>query len=479
MGGRPVPQIVVDVPEELKSLAGPLRDLIGAATIQLAQQRSGRVGYESFERELERHTAAIEREVHRATLSALDLDARAVEINGVPHIRVLRCPTTFMTRAGGVEVERSLYRVSGARGGKAVDLVAQRVGAVEDVWLPGAARAMAHALQQGPGREAVRTANEMGRLPYSKASFERVGQAVGRLYAARQQDIDEQLIGAYRPPPELRAISAALDRVSVPVEEPRPRPPGRPRKGEPKRPIARVYRMAYCGTVTLHDANGEALHTIRYGCMPESDADEVVAGMAGDVLALLKKHPGLPVVLLSDGAPEMHRRLDEAFIGDEFGVVLRLIDFWHLVEKLAASAAVIAGADKKGELLARWRLLLLNRDDARETILEALRASGCEHVQVGDARPVHESITYLENNANRMRFSFARRRHLPIGSGAVESTCKSLVAVRLKRSGCRWKQSSGDRLIRLRALALSDRWSEAMDLTLRVPPTVARELRAA
>jgi hypothetical protein len=306
-----------------------------------------------------------------------------------------------------------------------------------------------------------------------------VGQAVARLYSEREKDIDEQLITSFTVPDRLHAISVALDRVNVPVEEQRPRPRGRPKKGAPKRPIVRVFHQAYCGTVTLHDEKGEALHTIRYGCMPDSDPDEVVNGMAGDVLALLNKRAGLPVVLLSDGAPEMHRRLDEAFLGDEFGVVLKLVDYWHLVEKLAAAAAVIVAADQKSALLARWRLHLLNRDDATKTVLAELQASGRENVRVGETRPVHDAITYLENRGDRMGYAKARRHHLPIGSGAVESTCKSLVSVRLKRSGCRWKQLSADRLIRIRALALSDRWDEAMNITLRAPPIALRVLRAA
>ena len=471
--------IVVEVPEELKAVGEAMREMVVAISAQLALQRAGRCSYQSFERQLEERSAAVERAAHVVALTALDADAPLVEINGVRHTRVLRGPATYQTRAGEVEVMRTLFRPSGARGGTAVDLVALRAGAVDGTWLPSAARAMAHLLQQSPAREAVRSAKEMGRLPYAKASFERVGQAVAALYRDQEKEIDEALIRAFEMPVGLAGVSVALDRVSIPVEEPRPRPVGRPCKGAPKNPISRVYRMAYCGTVTLHDKEGRALHTIRYGCMPDSDPDEIVDGMAGDVLALRRAKEGLPVALLSDGAPEMHRRLDAAFEGEEFGVVVRLIDFWHLVEKLAAAAAVLASADEKQKLVGRWRLALLNRCTAREDILDELRASGKEHVRFGDDEPVHCAITYLENNADRMDFATARRRHLPIGSGAVEATCKSLVTVRMKRSGCRWKQASADRLIRIRALALSDRWNEAMELTLQAPAVQVKELRAA
>ena len=173
-----------------------------------------------------------------------------------------RCEASYHTLAGSVSIERSLYRQSGQRGGepggKVVDPVSLRVGVVGDGWLPRTARTMAHTVQQGTSREAEATAGEFGRLPYSRSSFERVAHLVGALAVADRQDIEDVLIDAYEVPAKVRSISVSLDRVSVPMEEPRPRPVGRPRKGAPKRPVERNFRMAYCGTVTLHDENGAA-----------------------------------------------------------------------------------------------------------------------------------------------------------------------------------------------------------------------------
>jgi len=70
-------------------------------------------------------------------------------------------------------------------------------------------------------------------------------------------------------------------------------------------------------------------------------------------------------------------------------------------------------------------------------------------------------------NADRMNYATAWTDSRPIGSGAVEATCKSLVALRMKRAGSRWKEDTGEHIIQLRALFLSDRWDAGMRATLK------------
>ncbi|MCP4899910.1 MAG: hypothetical protein GY906_23325 [bacterium] len=296
---------------------------------------------------------------------------------------------------------------------------------------------------------------------------------------ADREDIEDALIDAYEVPEEAISISISLDRVSVPMEEPRPRPVGRPKKGAPRKPVERNFRMAYCGTVTLHDATGAALHTIRYGCMPEGDILGLRNRLVADVATLRSKRSDLRIQLLCDGAPEMWNLLEDGFTSEKFGEdIEQLVDFPHLASKLSAAGKVIADAGTEDEPMKRWKLKLLNRENGANEILEELIASGLDE-GVTDDNPVHAAISYLQNHgkeSDRMNYARARRLGLAIGSGNVEATCKSLFELRLKRCGARWKKETGQHIVQLRALALSDRWGPAIELTLR---PLSRAVRAA
>jgi hypothetical protein len=326
---------------------------------------------------------------------------------------------------------------------------------------------MAFLVAQSTSREAEAAGKQQGRVEYSRSAFEDLAHLMGRHFVPQHKDVEEELISAYEVPAEARSVSAALDRVSLPMEEPRPRPVGRPRKGAAKKPVARTYRMAWCGTVTLHDADGRSLHTIRYGLMPQGDPIELVTSLAGDVAKLLAKRGDLKVAALADGAHDLWKVLEGWLNVDVLGVKVEyLVDLWHVLEKLGKAARVVHGPQGADAVVRRWRLALLNQADAPRAIIRELWLSGKRHARVDGGRPVHEALRYLLNHRHRMHYALARRAGLPVGSGSVEATCKSLVETRMKRSGSRWKEVTGEDVLQLRALNLSDRWDEAIRLTL-------------
>ena len=462
-------QIVLEIPEELKAVGEAAAAMVNQ--IEAAWRSTGggqAVAYGEIEAQLAAGAAAIERAGHQAVLRGLDVDQPHVRIEGQVYAAVGRYAATYYTLAGPVEVTRTLYRALGERNAKTVNAVSLRAGAVDEVWLPGVAQAMAYLLQHGTAREAEATAHVLGRVPYARASFERVGHTVGEHYLRRQADIEAELSEEDELPPNAVSVSVALDRVSLPLEEALAGAEPDQDSDQPARQVVRQFRMAYCATIPLHDGEGQALHTLRYGRMPPGAIDPLCAGLAVEVRTLLRKRPRLQVMLLADGAPELWNRLDQALTRHTLGVpVHRLVELWPLLEKLGKAAQVLYGATQARTVLQAWRLRLLNRPQTLGEIWAELQRSGQEHVAEGSSRPVHEAIPSLENHRLEMNYAAARNRGLPVGSGNVEATCKSLVALRLKRPGARWKEERGGQVLQLRALALSDRWEPAMGLTLR------------
>jgi hypothetical protein len=457
--------IIVRVPVQHRGLAESMQALVNHLVTEEQRAVGGRaVDYGKVEDRVAADVAAIERESHAGILRSLEIDAPMVKIGGKLHVRIGHGEGVFKTLSGPVSIHRALYRPTGERNGKAVDAITLRTGAIGRGWLPRTGQAIAYEMQRSPSREAAASGKQTGKLPYSAKSFDRVAHLVGADWVAHHADLEDQLTEIQVVPGTAAIISASLDRVSVPMAEPRAKPVGRPRKNAPKRPIEVKWRMAYCGAVTIYDEDGEVLSTLRFGCMPQQDARLLCDLMANDVYILMQKHPGLKLILLADGAQEMWNLLEGSFPENVFGERARLVDFWHLMEKLAPAAKLIHGEEQGTTTLHRWKSILRKRKSSADEILDELQSSGCERKFKDSKQPVHEAITYLQNHRDRMFYASARRQHLPIGSGSAEATCKCLATMRMKRPGARWNEDTGEHILKLRALAFSDRWDSGMDL---------------
>jgi hypothetical protein len=300
-------------------------------------------------------------------------------------------------------------------------------------------------------------------LPYSRSEHLRVGDALGGRWEKLRAQAEPSLLAEMEIPEQAAAVSIAVDRASLLMAEPRPLTPEDVAKGV-KDPYVAQPRMAFAAVTTLYDDEGVPLTCIRHAHVPEGGAAAVQAALAADVNAILGARPDLKLVLLSDGAPEMQSIVDAA--AGEHHVHARTTDFWHFLEKLGA--AITATGRYAKDQLGDWAADLLERDDAVESIEVVLKTWELDYAPDAVPKELHEALTYIENRRDRLRYATTYAAGLPIGSGTVEATCKTIVDTRMRRPGATWEVPGAQAILGLRALWTSSqpRWDAALDRTL-------------
>jgi hypothetical protein len=182
-----------------------------------------------------------------------------------------------------------------------------------------------------------------------------------------------------------------------------------------------------------------------------------VAGLYGleEVGPLLRKQAGQVGmgeadcwIGLSDGGSGLEDRLRENFPLME----VVILDFFHPAEKLTSLARLLWPKDEaRAEEQARqWCRLL--KDEGGALLAAALREWDWPPRRPGLAEALDEVAGYLERNAHRAEYPEYLAEGWCIGSGAVESACKTVVGQRLKLAGMRWGEDGADALCHLRAL---------------------------
>ena len=423
---------------------------------QLCSRAKANEGLEAFEREVHAVFVRAEREVLAEGLERFDVDVPYVHIDGRRHHRVLRASETYTSAAGPVTVMRTLYR---AGQGKAVVPRELRAGIVEGHWTPLAARQASFLVAQLTPRECAETLRELGNMAPSKSSLDRLPKGLSARWEADREHYEAALRERLSVPQEATSMAVSLDGVMVPMKDgareakrAEARAQGRRTKG----PAG--YQEVGCATLSFYDAAGERLDTLRFARMPESMKATLKTTLAAEVHAVLAKRPELTVVKVADGA-----RDNGTFLARLVPEGEERVDFYHAAEQLKAALDAAYGEnDSKGQAQFKKLRHVLREDvDGVNKVIRALIYLRSKYPR---RKRIGEVLGYWRRHRHRMDYADAASRSLPIGSGVVEATCKTLATQRMKRSGMRWRHVGGQAILTLRALAQSYRFEHAWTL---------------
>jgi hypothetical protein len=131
-----------------------------------------------------------------------------------------------------------------------------------------------------------------------------------------------------------------------------------------------------------------------------------------------------------------------------------ILDFWHASEYLVelGQALLPSDAEERQRRVGTWCRTLKHEGGAR--MVEILE--GLEGLSPAAEQKRATTLNYYRNNLHRMGYPTYVANGWIIGSGAVESACKTVVGQRLKLAGMRWREYGTNALCHLRALYRSD-----------------------
>ncbi len=180
------------------------------------------------------------------------------------------------------------------------------------------------------------------------------------------------------------------------------------------------------------------------------------------------------LVFASDGARWIWDRLEwiQRQVGIDPSRVVGVLDFCHAAHHISLALESL-GLDDKARRQTYGQLRKLLKQSGWQRVVEELK--GMSAGQPTD-HAVWTELRYLENHGEQGHLQYVtfRRRGIPCGSGAIESTIRRVINLRLKSNATFWREENAEAIFLVRATLLCDRWDETLK---RVRSTMARDRR--
>jgi hypothetical protein len=157
------------------------------------------------------------------------------------------------------------------------------------------------------------------------------------------------------------------------------------------------------------------------------------------------------VLIVADGAAWIWN-----LAGDRFAGARQRVDFYHVSQHLWAVAhALHPDEEAAAKAWVQPMLDKLKQDASCEVITELEQLQS--RLEGAAREQVETEVNYLQTHRNRLDYGTAARRQEPLGSGAMESTCRQY-QTRFKRTGQFWSQTGDEALMCLETFRRNGRW---------------------
>ena len=156
------------------------------------------------------------------------------------------------------------------------------------------------------------------------------------------------------------------------------------------------------------------------------------------------------------------------FMAVNFPRAIRIVDFRHAGEYVHDLAKAYR-PDAAESVAAAWCHQLKHEGGA--ALLAVFEGLDREEMTAAAQEQYAKTLTYFRNHHERMDYPLYLAKGWQIGTGAVESACKTVINQRLNMGGMRWGEDGSDAVCHLRALYCSDPdqwdafWSEPRSQT--------------
>jgi hypothetical protein len=233
--------------------------------------------------------------------------------------------------------------------------------------------------------------------------------------------------------------------------------PGCKKKGQKRQGYYTEWKEPKLFTIYVLDAQGEPVEEFA----PLHDA---TLGNHQEIFALLAQYlkamdlsEVARIVFCGDGASWIWGGVEKLCqkMGWPEELIDQVLDYTHAKQNLQEIIDLAPEKTRqKGKLERKWKNLLWNGD------IQGLHQEMCRLLKGQKKKQALKKWRcYFEQNEKRMQYETFKEKHIPCGSGCVESAIRRVINLRLKSAGSFWTSEMAEYFLFLRSQLISGRWN--------------------